>query len=148
MEAEVEAFGKYKEMYATEKSGVDPNSINYALNPFARANYRYYQALTVTSRAEGVQLVLTTAVDVGLQYVGNLKITNQSIRILKYPNAKGYGINTYVNGERTIGLDWHQFKIGGKKNGVLINRPHIDLPQNNIKHFPWHQINKYKRGVK
>lgn len=67
--------------------------------------------------------------------------------VRRYANAGGAGVNVTKAGERYIGLDWHRFKVGGRKTGTFINRPHVDIPSQGVKHWPWHQIDKLKRGV-
>lgn len=80
-DAENEAWGMYKDQYATEKSGVDPNGANYGLNPFARAYWMYYRSLATTSTEEGKQIVTNVAIDVGIQQVIGLS----SINFLRTP---------------------------------------------------------------
>lgn len=70
------------------------------------------------------------------------------VNIRRYSNARGFGINITNRGERYIGLDWHRFKIGGRKIGRFVNRPHLDIPSKGIKHWPWQQIDKWMRGIR
>jgi RHS repeat-associated protein len=147
-EAQREALPTLKAIWAMEKSGVDPRSANYMFNPFARASYLSTRALAVSSGEEGLGLLSTVTFGIALQWIGGLRATNQGVSSwINMKNSKGGGITAKINGERVIGLDWHQFKVGGKKTGSLINRPHLDLPLLGTKHFPWHQIDKAKRGV-
>jgi RHS repeat-associated protein len=60
-----------------------------------------------------------------------------------YPNAKGFGFDF-----GKIRFDAHRFRLGGRKTGYDVWLPHIDVPSRGIKHWPWHQIDKFKRGVK
>jgi RHS repeat-associated protein len=66
-----------------------------------------------------------------------------TIRLLRYPNARGIGLSIVkgtgrpATGGWRIGFDWHRFLRGGR----LMNRPHIDihgvrgLPH--LRHWPW-----------
>ena len=65
-----------------------------------------------------------------------------AIRFLRYPRAGGVGVDF-----GKFRLDWHRIRLGGRKTGKDYNLPHIDIP-GKIKHWPWHQINKWWRGVK
>ena len=59
-----------------------------------------------------------------------------------YPKAGGIGFDFGI-----IRFDFHKFRLGGKKMGKDYTLPHIDIP-GYTKHWPWHQINKWMRGVK
>ena len=59
-----------------------------------------------------------------------------------YPHAAGGGIDF-----GKIRLDWHRVRLGGRKTGTDYNLPHIDIP-GKTKHWPWHQLSKWWRGVK
>jgi RHS repeat-associated protein len=172
-EAEAEAMPTLKSIWASEKSGVDPSSFNYFINPLARAQYLYYRALTVTKKDEGWSLVKDVGINVGLSWLANMNLTGQSVKFLKetkpalkletslyvgeqktlslqwkvYPRAKGAGLLFNVGEEKIISFEKHLMTLGGKKTGVKVNRPHIDLPPFGIKHWPWHQVDKLKRGV-
>ena len=65
----------------------------------------------------------------------NLNGVGVNVRL--YPNAKGVGMNVTKNGQRVVGLDWHEFKMGGKNTGTMVNRPHIDAPFSGMHHWPW-----------
>lgn len=80
-------------------------------------------------------------------WYANIKLTNQTIAIHGYPRAGGGGLSMGVNGERTVGLDYHTMRLGGRKTGRDMMLPHIDLNQLGIKHFPWKQLDKFKRGL-
>lgn len=65
-----------------------------------------------------------------------------------YDGGKGFGFNMYYWGWRKIGLDWHAFQVRqdlvtGKpllpSEQYFMNRPHIDLPDYNLHHWPWAQ---------
>ncbi|MBN7817460.1 hypothetical protein [Algoriphagus pacificus] len=58
-----------------------------------------------------------------------------------YPRANGFGFDF-----GSIRFDVHTFRLGGRKTGYNVWRPHIDIP-GKVKHWPWHQIDKWKRGV-
>lgn len=60
-----------------------------------------------------------------------------------YPNAKGFGFDF-----NKVQFDVHKFRLGGRKTGYDVWRPHIDIPSKGVKHWLWHQIDKWKRGVK
>ena len=82
---------------------------------------------------------------VGAWYA-DIKLTNQNIALWKYKSGGG-GLNMFVNGKRTIGLDVNKVRLGGKKIGKDYMLPAVDLHQLGIKHFPWKQLDKYKRGA-
>ncbi|MBX7151962.1 fibronectin type III domain-containing protein [bacterium] len=71
-----------------------------------------------------------------------------SVKVMRYVNSSGFGINLYKKGERLLGLDWHKFKLGGKVTGKIVNLPHIDLDKLGVKHWPWKQMDQWMRGVK
>lgn len=83
-----------------------------------------------------------------LMPIGAAKTAGYGLNFRYYANAKGVGMNVTKHNNRLLGMDWHKFKIGGKKTGTFINRPHIDIPNKGVKHWPWHQLDKWKRGVK
>ena len=60
-----------------------------------------------------------------------------------YPNAKGFGFDFNF-----IRFDAHKFRLGGRKTDFDVWGPHIDIPSKGIKHWPWHQVDKWHRGVK
>ena len=114
-----------------------------SLNPFDnQVTTLSGEGLNGTDRSEYGADVATTLIPVsvakGLRYGLNFRY---------YANAKGAGLNITKNSDRILGIDWHKFKIGGRKTGKIINRPHIDIPNKGVKHWPWHQIDKWKRGV-
>ncbi len=132
LEANAEAFGTVKDVWASTQPGL------FASN----------RAKAVTSKDEGMKLVSSVAIEVAISWITASKGTGQGISIRTYPRAKGIGLNATVNGKRTIGLDIHKIRVGGRKTGTDIIAPHIDLPQHGIKHFPIKQIDKAIRGVK
>lgn len=90
--------------------------------------------------------------DIALGYAGGYALSGvrglgYGLNLRYYPNASGIGLNVTRNSQRILGLDWHRFKIGGRKTGRFINRPHIDIPGKGVKHWPWHQLDKWKRGM-
>jgi RHS repeat-associated protein len=147
-EAGSEAMPALKAAWAKEKSGVDPNSISYSLNPFERSHYNHWRTLAVSSSNEAWDVIAIAGMEIATSWMMHVKATSQAIKLHQYPRVNGGGLNFYVNGERTIGLDWHEFKLGGKKTGKTVNLPHVDLDQARVKHFPWKQGDKYIRGVK
>ena len=64
------------------------------------------------------------------------------VSISRYPRAGGYGVNF-----GRFRLDWHRIRLGGRKTGTDYNLPHLDIA-GRTKHWPWHQIDKWWRGVK
>jgi hypothetical protein len=50
-----------------------------------------------------------------------------------YPNAGGEGIGINWGGKNLIRLDWHRFTL----NGETVFRPHVDIPSQGVKHWPW-----------
>lgn len=120
-----------KQMWAMEKSGINPNSLNYMLNPLARAGYLSTLALTVSSKDEALDILSQTTLEVATSWYAGFKLTNTSIDIRYYKGAKGIGIgiNTYIKGERSVGLDVHQLHFNGKPIKAV---PHIDI------HFKYH----------
>lgn len=72
---------------------------------------------------------------------GTARAAGYGVNFMKYPNAKGVGMNLVKYGktakpDRIIGLDWHRFKLP-PKTGPLVNRPHVDSPPLKLKHWPW-----------
>jgi len=65
-----------------------------------------------------------------------------AVQFVRYPNAGGAGFNF-----GKFRLDWHKIRLGGRKTGKDYNLPHLDIP-GKVKHWPWHQISKWWRGVK
>lgn len=62
-----------------------------------------------------------------------------TIRLLRYPNARGAGITVYRNGKRVFGIDWHRWITRG---GRTVNLPHYHRrfpgPGGGIRwHRPW-----------
>ena len=147
-EAQSEAMPTLKAAWAKQKSGIDPSSLSYSLNPVERIHYRYWRNLAVSSSSEGWEMFTGAGLEVATAWTIHMFATGQSISFHRYPNSNGGGLNLYIDGERSIGFDWHRFKVGGKKTGTFVNRPHIDIPDADVKHFPWHQIDKARRGVK
>lgn len=68
-EANRESLSALKTAWAKELSGTDPASINYMINPFARANFLSTRALAATSNEEALGLISATAVDVATQWL-------------------------------------------------------------------------------
>ena len=64
-----------------------------------------------------------------------------------YPRAGGRGLSLTRNSNSIFRLDWHRITLGGKKTGRTYNLPHVDIP-GKVKHWPWHQIDKWRRGLK
>jgi hypothetical protein len=60
-----------------------------------------------------------------------------------YPSVKGGGWNF-----GTFRVDAHYLKLGGRKTGTRYWLPHIDSKPFKVKHWPWYQIDKLRRGVK
>ncbi|TVR84817.1 MAG: hypothetical protein EA409_00335 [Saprospirales bacterium] len=89
------------------------------------------------------QVIWNNKTDIALTAggVGLLRILSKA-RLVQYPNAGGYGIDF-----GKIRIDWHRFRIGGRKTGSDVNLPHVDIP-GKTKHWPWHQLSKWWRGVK
>ncbi|MFO0449474.1 MAG: RHS repeat-associated core domain-containing protein [Pseudomonadota bacterium] len=146
-ETKREAMSALKAGWASNNSGVAPNSLSYSLNPCERAHYNYWRNLAVSSSSEAWGSVSVAALEIATAWTTHLHASYQSFSFHRYPKAEGLGLNFYVGSERSIGIDWHKFRIGGKKTGTMINAPHIDIPNAGVKHFPWHQISKFKRGV-
>lgn len=81
-----EAFDAFKTLYAMEKSGEDPSSFKFFINPLARANYMNARAQAVTSSQEALGVVAGVALDVALSYVG------RPIVIKNTQPFRGYGL--------------------------------------------------------
>jgi hypothetical protein len=79
--------------------------------------------------------------------ISALGIAGFHIRTFYYPNGNGKGIGLNKGNENIIRVDWHDIKLGGRTTGEIYNLPHIDMP-GRFKHFPWHQVDKWMRGVK
>ena len=89
-----------------------------------------------------------SAPDIALGLTGGyVRAIGYGFNFRYYHNAIGVGANITKHGQRVFGLDYHRFRIGGKKLGRDVWRVHIDIPAKGVKHFPWHQIDKWKRGV-
>ena len=63
------------------------------------------------------------------------------ISLRRYPKAGGIGMDF-----GKFRLDWHRIRLGGHRTGKDYNLPHLDIP-GKTKHWPWHQIDKWWRGV-
>lgn len=69
-----------------------------------------------------------------------------------YDGGRGCGFNLYYAGWRKIGIDWHAFQVRqdlvtGKPlrpaDQYFMNRPHVDLPDYNLHHYPWAQTQSH-----
>jgi RHS repeat-associated protein len=131
-EAEKEAMPTLKAMWATEKSGIDPNSLNYAINPLARAHYLSTRALAVSSTEEGKELVGNVLADVSMQWLGRFTAFKQRV-----PNSnlnqtifqKGNGKQFRIDWDSNRGLHYH--RRGLNKDGTTIPGQGIG------RHRPW-----------
>jgi hypothetical protein len=77
-----------------------------------------------------------------------LRVSGVFILFKFYDGGKGFGFNLYFRGWRKIGIDWHAFQVRqdlvtGKplkpEEQYFMNRPHVDLPDYNLHHWPWAQ---------
>jgi RHS repeat-associated protein len=80
-EAEAETKDAIHAAYATDKSGVDPTSMKYTFNPFARTAWLRARALAVSSRDEGMSLLSGVAFDCAVSWLS-------SRGLMKGPNFK------------------------------------------------------------
>jgi len=91
---------------------------------------------------------VTGGVIAGGELLGAATYHQIGASLLRYKNANGVGLKITKEGKSLIRFDWHKFRIGGRKLGRDVNRPHVDIPGRGVKHWPWHQIDKIQRGVK
>ena len=63
-------YGKIKDNFATEASGVDHYSINGTFNPIANAQWMSARALAVTSNGEAKRMIVQTAVQSTSSFAG------------------------------------------------------------------------------
>lgn len=116
LEANSEAFEAFKSIYAMERSGEDPTSLNYFFNPLARASYARARALAVTSKEDAIGVLTKVSIDIALQYVGRSFVLRNSYRefqnvytIIRNPK-KLEGL-TLEQGQKLIG-DPSGWKVG------------------------------------
>ena len=101
-------------------------------------------AYSVVNYVENIPNMSAYDLGFGLEKGVEIALTRRVAWSFKvYPNAKGFGFDF-----KTIRFDAHKFRLGGRKTGYDVWRPHIDIPSRRIKHWPWHQLDKWKRGVK
>ena len=131
-EANKEAMPTLKTAWAEKKSGVDPNSLNYMFNPFARAAYMYTKALTVSSKDEGSRILSETALEVAITWT--IRLTSVKIRKTeRYYSTTPFqiknGKNFRIDWDTKNG--WHYHRRGFSKDGFTKTGQGIG------RHRPW-----------
>lgn len=155
-------FSKIKDNFATEHSGVNPNSLNGIFNPFARAMWMRSRALAVTSNSEAKGMIAQTGIEVAGAYTGRFNMSNPngiSFKFLRNNNDKINGASISVGdgyGAKPR-LDLHPLNHPSKKMNTLtlpesIKNSNLPIPHyhrgkgNNLRiHRPWELDKNGKR---
>ncbi|MBL7790944.1 MAG: hypothetical protein JNK77_01375 [Saprospiraceae bacterium] len=110
--------------------------------PLALQKEYFSYARSQDLREAAGPVALAIGAPVALIVGAELAVGASAVNIVRYPRAKGFGIDF-----GTFRIDWHRIRLGGRKTGKDYNLPHIDIP-GKVKHWPWHQLKKWRRGVK
>ena len=85
--------------------------------------------------------------------VGVVNLLRVWVLLKLYPwgSGRGLGLNFYWRGQRILGIDWHRWvrrregkRFLKKEDQFYLNRPHLDIPQLQIHHWPWETKNPDK----
>lgn len=137
-----EEYGDYASYYWAERS-IQPDNTWYESAAYNTAGV--FASLWTSCTSTDTAITLGTA-GVGSGGVQGVRAAGYSVKLQRYPNAKGIGLNLYSKNSTHAtkpsrrAIDWHQFKYP-RKTGPIVNRPHIDrkyVPgKRNLRHWPW-----------
>ncbi|MDI9857717.1 RHS repeat domain-containing protein [Flectobacillus roseus] len=116
-EVDDEAMLALAMLWASEQSGVDPNSFNFEFNPFARANFYNSYLSTGVSNEKARSVVTSVGVSTGLAYAGNIKLSllKSVKKIDKGVIFKFYNSNSRLSDRIQLRVQAHKHTLSPSK---------------------------------
>lgn len=145
-----EIYPYLKDLWVYTKLGHD----GFTFNPIKAVQWKYWRALVVTSKDEAKDMILSTAIEVGIQYLFSVGFVKEGLKFIKLPSIKPLrGSNGNINGfsisrggyGAKSRIDYHRLSNPSKKSNSFpsfikdkkLLHYHRGKGNNLHRHRPW-----------